>query len=339
MLLGSPAPAFRFSGIRRFLGYWRGTVADMNETLHEFSGAWAGVVRIASRPWNSTASGCCSAARPGGIGQAVAARLADAGAKLVLSSQPRSRSSRRSRKALPGGARRHKVVVSDLAEERGGGEADPGRRRRRRPRRERRPARQRPAGGLLTERDPARALRVNLEAPILMSREFAPALAEEGRGSHRLDRLARREGRARRAPPSTTRRSSGCAASPSASARTCTLTGSASRSSRPGFVRDAGMFHDAGSDAAAGLRHDDAGEGGRGGRAGDRARTRSRSPSPPGGRAFVTEIGYRHPEARLVDPAPRRRRRDRRRTSPRARPTSAEPGRRRLLRVSTDRAA
>ena len=63
----------------------------------------------------------------------------------------------------------------------------------------------------------------------------------------------------------------------------------------PGFVREAGMFADAGIEAAAGDRDDDPGEGGRGGRARDRAQPQ-RDHGGAAAPALPAEIGYRHPE-------------------------------------------
>ena len=84
----------------------------------------------------------------------------------------------------------------------------------------------------------------------------AGALPGDGRarlGPPRLHLLALRQGAPAPAPRSTTRPSSACAASPSACAPTSARRGSASRSSRPGFIRDAGMFADAGAKPPPGM--------------------------------------------------------------------------------------
>ncbi|MBA2545555.1 MAG: SDR family NAD(P)-dependent oxidoreductase [Solirubrobacterales bacterium] len=180
----------------------------------------------------------------GGIGQAVAARLADAGAKLVLSSRRKPELTELAR-SLPGGARRHKVIVSDLAkagaaakliDEAGDVDvliANAAL----------------PASGLLDDLSPteiSRAMRVNLEAPILMSRELGRALATKGEGHIVLVSSL-----------------SGKVGSPRASLYNATKFGLRGFAFgfredmhphgvgvsivSPGFVRDAGMFHDSGA--------------------------------------------------------------------------------------------
>jgi short-subunit dehydrogenase len=116
----------------------------------------------------------------GGLGQAIAQQLAGSGAKLVLSSR-REAELRELARSLPGGARRHRVIVADLAKDgaaaklvRDAGDVDvlvanaalPA------------------TGRLdsLSGREVERALRVNLEAPIMMARELAPRLAKKGEG-------------------------------------------------------------------------------------------------------------------------------------------------------------
>jgi short-subunit dehydrogenase len=116
----------------------------------------------------------------GGIGQAIAEKLAGHGARLVVSSR-RQEDLQELAKSLPGGAERHTVVVSDLAE--------PG-------------SAERlvedagdvdglvanaalPASGKLEDFSSAevqRAIRVNFESPILMARAIAPKLVEKGAG-------------------------------------------------------------------------------------------------------------------------------------------------------------
>ncbi|MSO40964.1 MAG: SDR family NAD(P)-dependent oxidoreductase [Solirubrobacterales bacterium] len=116
----------------------------------------------------------------GGLGQVIAAELAAKGAILVLSSRKEKELKQLARE-LPGGARRHRVVPADLAED-GAAEklvADAGK-----------------LDGLVanaalpatgrlqsfSRRELARALRVNLEAPIMMARALAPTLERKGEG-------------------------------------------------------------------------------------------------------------------------------------------------------------
>ena len=116
----------------------------------------------------------------GGIGRAIARTLAAEGASLVLSSR-RGDELERLAGSLPGGSHRHRPAVADLAE--------PG-------------AAERliedagdldglvanaalPASGRLddfTSEEIQRALRVNLESPILMARALTPKLAAKARG-------------------------------------------------------------------------------------------------------------------------------------------------------------
>jgi short-subunit dehydrogenase len=116
----------------------------------------------------------------GGIGRAIADQLSRRGCRLVLSSRRQEELSELA-KSLPGGSRRHEVVVADLAE--------PG-------------AAEKlikdagnidalvanaalPASGKLDDfssEEVQRAIRVNFESPILMARALAPKLAEKGEG-------------------------------------------------------------------------------------------------------------------------------------------------------------
>jgi short-subunit dehydrogenase len=116
----------------------------------------------------------------GGLGRAIAEQLAGQGAKLVLSSR-KGDELRELSQSLPGGARRHEVIVADLAKAgaaeklvKEAGDVDilvanaglPGTGR----------VEQEPKSGLTT------TLRVNLEAPMLMAREVIPGLLEKGEG-------------------------------------------------------------------------------------------------------------------------------------------------------------
>jgi short-subunit dehydrogenase len=116
----------------------------------------------------------------GGLGRAIADQLAGRGAMLVLSSR-KGDDLRRLAESLPGGTDRHQIVVADLAEpgaaeelvERAGDldglVANAAL----------------PATGKLesfSSEEVQRALRVNFESPILMSRALGPKLAEKGEG-------------------------------------------------------------------------------------------------------------------------------------------------------------
>ena len=116
----------------------------------------------------------------GGIGRAIAEELAGRGCGLVLSSRRKEELSELA-KSLPGGARRHRVVVADLAEPgaaeeliKDAGDID---------------AlvanAALPASGKLDDfssEEVQRAIRVNFESPILMARALAPKLAKKGEG-------------------------------------------------------------------------------------------------------------------------------------------------------------
>jgi short-subunit dehydrogenase len=116
----------------------------------------------------------------GGIGRAIAEELAGRGATLVLSSRREEELSKLAR-SLPGGAERHQVLVADLAEPGAAEElvgaagdvdvlvANAAL----------------PASGKLdhfSSDEVQRAIRVNFESPILMTRVLAPKLAERGEG-------------------------------------------------------------------------------------------------------------------------------------------------------------
>ncbi len=98
-----------------------------------------------------------------------------------------------------------------------------------------------------------RALRVNLEAPIMLARELAPGMSERGDGH--LVFVSSLAGKA----PSP--RSSVYCGDQVRAARLRALPAcgpgaapeSASPSSLPGFIRDAGMFADSGAKAPPGL--------------------------------------------------------------------------------------
>ena len=178
----------------------------------------------------------------GGLGRAIARRLAADGATLVLSGR-READLLELAESLPG--EDHRVVVADLAED-GAAErlaeaaagvdilvANAGL----------------PGAGWLAEfsaDEVKRALRVNLEAPMLLARALCPAMLERGGGA--LVFVSSLSGKsATPAARSTTRRSSACAASRSACAPTSARAAIGVSLVSPGFVRDAGMFADTGA--------------------------------------------------------------------------------------------
>jgi short-subunit dehydrogenase len=228
----------------------------------------------------------------GGLGRAIAEQLAAEGATLVLSSR-KEPDLEELRRSLPGGAERHEVVVADLAEEgapeklvRDAGDIDglvanaalPG------------------TGRLesFSEEEVGRALRVNLEAPILMSRALAPALTEKGEGH--MVFIASLAGKV---------------ASPRASIYAATKFGLRGFAFglredllpegvgvsvvSPHFVREAGMFHDTRAKPAPGLGTTTPQKVAK---AVVRAirRNRSEITVAPRRARFLTEIGHRHPE-------------------------------------------
>jgi short-subunit dehydrogenase len=182
----------------------------------------------------------------GGLGRAIATALGERGARLILSSR-RQADLDELATGLPGG--RHRTIVADLAEE---GEAlrlleaagaidvlvaNAGL----------------PASGELesfSQEQLERALRVNLETPIRMSRELVPRLVERGAGH--LVFISSLSGKA-----ATARASVYCATKFGlrgfALALREDLRGSGVGVSvvMPGTIRDAGMFADSGVTAPA----------------------------------------------------------------------------------------
>ncbi|MGH2984311.1 MAG: SDR family NAD(P)-dependent oxidoreductase [Solirubrobacterales bacterium] len=227
----------------------------------------------------------------GGLGRAIAEQLAANGAKLVLSSRKKDDLQELAR-SLPGGARRHTVVVADLAKEgapeklvRDAGDVDvlvanaalPG------------------TGRLesFSGEEVRRALRVNLEAPILIARELGPNLTEKGEGH--MVFIASLAGKV---------------ASPRASIYAATKFGLRGFAFglredllphgvgvsvvSPHFVREAGMFHETGAKPAPGLGTTTPRKVAK---AVVRAiqRNRSEITVAPRRARFLTEIGHRHP--------------------------------------------
>jgi short-subunit dehydrogenase len=178
----------------------------------------------------------------GGLGRAIAAALAGRGATLVLSSRKADALEELAR-ALPGGG--HRTAVADLADD---GAA------------ERLAAEAGDADGLVanaglpgtgrlddfSQDELGHVLRVNLEAPIRLTRELVPAMQE--RGSGHLVYVTSLSGKA---------------VSPRASLYSATKFGLRGFALglredlwkrgigvslvTPGFVRDAGLFHDSGA--------------------------------------------------------------------------------------------
>ncbi len=180
----------------------------------------------------------------GGLGTAIAEQLAAAGARMILSSR-KQKQLRELGRSLPGGLRRHKAIVADLAKV-GAAEkliADAGdldclvanaal-----------------PASGRLegfTHTEISRALRVNLESPIQMARELTPKLIDKGEG-HLLfvASIAGRYASARSSLYSATK--FGLRGFALGLREDLAGTGVGISIVSPGLVRDAGMFADSGA--------------------------------------------------------------------------------------------
>ncbi len=228
----------------------------------------------------------------GGIGRAIAEALAGNGARLILSSRKGDELKELAR-SLPGGAESHDVIVADLAKQgaasklaEDAGDVDG-----------LVANAALPASGKLdhfTPNEVERAVRVNLESPILMSHMIAPKLAKRGEGH--LVFIASLSGKV---------------GSPSASLYSATkfglrgftfglredmrLHGVGVSVVSPGFVRGAGMWADAEVDpppmigtttpqkvAKAVVRAIE--------------RNRNEITVAPLRQRFLAEFGYRHPE-------------------------------------------
>jgi short-subunit dehydrogenase len=227
----------------------------------------------------------------GGLGRAIAEELAARGTKLVLSSRKDAELQELAR-SLPGGKRRHKVVVSDLAKPgaaaklvRDAGNVDG-----------LVANAALPATGRLesfSKTELERALRVNFEAPIMMARELAPKLSKKGEGH--LVFIASLAGKV---------------GSPRSSLYNATKFGLRGFAFglredlhphnvgvsivSPGFVREAGMFADAGSAPPPGLGTTTPR---RVARAVAKAMRRNRNEITvaPRRQRALAEFGYRHP--------------------------------------------
>lgn len=227
----------------------------------------------------------------GGLGQAIAEQLAARGAKLVLSSR-RQKELRELARSLPGGARRHKVIVADLAKDgaasklvRDAGDVDvlvanaalPG------------------TGRLesFSREEVARALRVNLEAPILMSRELEPKLAKKGEGHIVLiSSLAGKVGSPRSSIYNATK--FGLRGFAFGLREDLHPSGVGVSIVSPGFVREAGMFADSGSAEPPGLGTTTPKKVAKAVVKAIR-RNRIEITVAPRRQRFVSELGYRHP--------------------------------------------
>jgi short-subunit dehydrogenase len=228
----------------------------------------------------------------GGLGRAIAEQLAGRGARLILSSRGRE-DLQTLAQSLPGAATAHGVIVADLAE--------PG-------------AAEKlvedagdvdalvanaalPATGHLesfSSDEVKRALRVNFESPILMSHAIAPKLARKGEGH--LVFIASLSGKVG-SPRSSLYNSTkfGLRGFAFGLREDMHPDGVGVSIVSPGFVREAGMFHDAKSTPPRGIGTTTpkkvAG-------AVIRAieRNRNEITVAPRRQRFITELAYRHPE-------------------------------------------
>ena len=111
-----------------------------------------------------------------------------------------------------------------------------------------------PASGLLTELTQEqidRMLEVNLRAPIALARALAPGMVEPRPRPHGVHLLAGRQGGLARLLDLLGDQVRPARASRSGCVRTCARDGVGVSVVLPGFIRDAGMFAEAGIDAAA----------------------------------------------------------------------------------------
>jgi short-subunit dehydrogenase len=228
----------------------------------------------------------------GGIGRAIAEELAGHGTRLVLSSRRKAELEDLAR-ALPGGSERHGVLVADLADEgaaqrvvRDAGSLDglianaalPG------------------VGSIekVEAEELSRTLRVNLEAPMLMARELAPALVEKGEGHIVfISSLNGKVGTPRTAIYCATK--FGMRGFALALREDLHPKGVGVSTVLPGFIREAGMFHDSGVKSPPGLGTTSPGKVAK---AVATAITRNRSEVEPATLRLrlASAIAYRHPE-------------------------------------------
>jgi short-subunit dehydrogenase len=225
----------------------------------------------------------------GGIGQAIAQQLAGEGATLVLSSRKREELEKLAG-SLPGEG--HEVIVADLAKEGAAARlvADAG-----------------DLDGLVanaalpatgkldafSDEEVARAIRVNFESPILMARALAPKLVEKGEGHLVfIASLAGKVGSPRSSLYNATK--FGLRGFAFGLREDLHAHGVGVSIVSPGFVREAGMFADAGSAPPPGLGTTTPQKVGA---AVSRAirRNRNEITVAPRRQRFLTEFGYRHP--------------------------------------------
>ena len=228
----------------------------------------------------------------GGLGRAIAEELAASGTKLVLSSR-RNEELQELARSLPGGARRHQVVVADLAK--------PG-------------AAEKlvkdagdldglvanaalPATGKLesfSSEEVQRALRVNFESPILMARALAPKLVKRGEGH--LVFIASLSGKVG-SPRSSLYNSTkfGLRGFAFGLREDLYPHGVGVSIVSPGFVREAGMFHDAGSKPPPGVGTTTPKKVAAAVVRAIRS-NRNEITVAPRRQRLIAEIGYRHPE-------------------------------------------
>jgi short-subunit dehydrogenase len=228
----------------------------------------------------------------GGLGRAIAAELAKRGSRLVLSSRKREELTELAR-SLPGGARRHRAIVADLAAsgaaEKLVGEAGEV---------EALVANAAlPATGRLerfSSNEVQRAIRVNLESPILMARALVPRLMERREGH--LVFIASLAGKVG-SPRSSLYNASkfGLRGFAFGLREDLHPYGVGVSIVSPGFVREAGMFHDAGSKPPPGLGTTTPAKVGAA-VAEAIVRDRNEITVAPRRQRFLTEVGYRHPE-------------------------------------------
>lgn len=228
----------------------------------------------------------------GGLGRAIAEELAGEGARLVLSSRRKEELQELAR-SLPGGGRRHRVLVSDLTEDgaaeklvKDAGDVD---------------AlvanAALPATGKLdrfSSDEVKRALRVNFEAPILMARALVPKLVKKREGHIVL--IASLAGKVS-SPRSSLYNGTkfGLRGFAFGLREDLLPHGVGVSVVSPGFVREAGMFHDSGTKPPPGLGTTTPAK-----VASAVSRAIRDNPNEiavaPRRQRFVTEIGYRYPE-------------------------------------------
>jgi short-subunit dehydrogenase len=228
----------------------------------------------------------------GGIGRAIAERLAAEGASLVLSSRKPAELEQLAR-SLPGASDRHTVLVADLADEGApqgivsdAGDLDglianaalPG------------------VGSIekVSAEELTRTVRVNLEAPMLMARELAPSLIEKGEGHIVfISSLNGKVGTPRTAIYCATK--FGMRGFALALREDLHPKGVGVSTVLPGFIREAGMFHDSGVKPPPGLGSTSPGKVAK---AVVSAITRNRSEVEPATLRLrlASGIAYRHPE-------------------------------------------